>query len=172
MSVVIGKVTSIKGSFDVQSIDGIRRTIALGDEIHEGDIVIGDMSNSSSDSITVNLIDDNTNVLLTGSDSQLFDSSLSSVEFSSDETITDVKSVENLVVDIDELETAAGEENIVENSGFGEAVFADVNNASADIISDLRSRENNIEQTTPTEFTLDIGEETRRILANNTPIVN
>ncbi|MCD4667217.1 MAG: hypothetical protein K8R44_01255, partial [Sulfurimonas sp.] len=159
MSEVIGKISSLDGKFYVKLSDGSFNEISHGDEIYEGDIVVGDKNNISIDSIRIDL-DNGSNVIVYGSETQLFDSSLYSEEFAENETVSDSESIEAMfnsenteaivdedVEDIDEVETEAGEESGSESTEGGEAQFATMSGGIVDINADLREREfdNNID---------------------------
>ncbi|MEA3331438.1 MAG: hypothetical protein U9Q29_07095 [Campylobacterota bacterium] len=147
MSKVIGTVASIDGEFYAKSVDGSLREISKGDEIYEGETVVGDKNNSQLESIIISM-SDGTDIVVLGSESQLFDASLFSTEFSEDETVTHKESVIAMledsanVDDVDELETAGGEDEPVESSEGGEAKFATSNdkNFDVDINAELRER--------------------------------
>ena len=89
MSSVIGKIASLDGEFYVKSSDGSLREVSQGDEIFEGEVVVGSNNNSSINSIIVTL-DNGTDIITLGSDSQLFDASLYDTEFSTDDTVSSV----------------------------------------------------------------------------------
>ncbi|MCD6173724.1 MAG: Ig-like domain-containing protein, partial [Sulfurimonas sp.] len=147
MSEVIGKISSLDGKFYVKLSDGSFNEISHGDEIYEGDIVVGDKNNIAIDSIRIDL-DNGSNVIVYGSETQLFDSSLYSEEFAENETVSDSESIEAIFnsenteaiveEDIDDVETEAGEESGSESTEGGEAQFATVNGGIVDINADLR----------------------------------
>ena len=145
MSAIIGKIASIEGTFYVKGLDGSLREVSEGYEILEGESIVGDKSNSSADNIIVS-ITDGTDIVIVGDDKQLFDSSLSAQEFAQEDTVTEKDSIQSMleesgdIENIEDLETAAGEEGAAKSTEGGEAVFTDVNNASADINADLRQR--------------------------------
>ena len=89
MSAIIATVASVDGKFFVKGQDGSLRELTKGDAIYEGEIVVGDSSNSQINSIIVSTVD-GTDIVMLGSESQLFDASISTQEFAPNETITDV----------------------------------------------------------------------------------
>nr|WP_321265742.1 Ig-like domain-containing protein [uncultured Sulfurimonas sp.] len=117
MSFVIGKIVSLDGTFYAKAEDGSLRVLSKGDEIYEGEIVVGDSANKSIDSVIVS-VSDEFDIVILGNESQLFDKSLSQEEFSQEETLTTNESLVAMLNDIDsssdiedfdELETASGE---------------------------------------------------------------
>ncbi|MEA1891787.1 MAG: hypothetical protein U9N33_03650, partial [Campylobacterota bacterium] len=143
---VVGKITNLDGKFYAKSEDGSLRELSQGDKIYEGETIVGDSGNSSADNITVNMLDSNEEMLIVGTQAQLFDSSLLSDEFAENETVTDMESMDLFLeemedVDVEDIDTEAGDtENIVQSVG-GEAEFADANNASVDINATLRDND-------------------------------
>ncbi|MFT7005296.1 MAG: hypothetical protein ACJAWW_002669, partial [Sulfurimonas sp.] len=146
MSKVIGKIESIDGKFYAKAEDGSLREITKGDEIHEGDSVVGDSSNKAIDSVIISMNDGYGDIVVLGNQEQLFDSSLASEEFDENETVTQPGSIQSILndigdnVDVDDLETAGGASAAPESTEGGEANFAAANNASTDINADLRER--------------------------------
>ncbi|MBU1659684.1 hypothetical protein KKG72_11645, partial [bacterium] len=168
MSAIIGKIVSTDGEFYAKGIDGSLRRISNGDEIYEGETIVGAKGNSSTDSIIVSM-NDGTDIVILGDETQLFDSSLTEKEFAENETVTHNESIQAMLREngdlddtIDELETAAGEDSgVVESTDGGEAHFAQANNASTDINAELRTR---IFDTTAYEVNaLNQNEEARRV---------
>ncbi len=80
MSAVIATVASVDGQFYVKGPDGSFRKLSKGDEIHEGDIVLGDQNNSQLNSIITSVLD-GTDIVLLGNESQFFDASMSEQAF-------------------------------------------------------------------------------------------
>ena len=145
MAAVIGKIESLDGKFYAKGADGSLRVLSKGDEIFEGEVVIGDKSNSSIDSIIVSTVD-GTDVVLLGSNEQLFDASLSSEPFSQDEVVNNSDGITNIInkygndVNIDDLETAAGADgaSVVESTDDIKADFHNMNNNFLNISASLR----------------------------------
>ncbi len=144
MAAMIGTIDSVEGKFYLKGKDGSLRELSVGDTIHEGDVIVGDKNNSSIDNIIVATIDGN-DILVMGDKSQLFDLSLLQEEFSDSDSITQKESVSEMIAQIEgadnaqELDTAAGEEgSAVESTEGGEAEFAQMSNASVDIVAQLR----------------------------------
>ncbi|MDO8453181.1 MAG: cell shape-determining protein MreD, partial [Sulfurimonas sp.] len=152
MSAVIGKVTGLEGKFFAKDSDGNLRELSNGDNIHEGEVVIGANGNQLMDSITV-AMQDGSNTVVYGNETQAFDASLAKEEFSADETVSDPDSLqaileddivginENNLENLNNLETAAGQEAAVQSTEGGTANFAELHNASQDVEADLRPRE-------------------------------
>jgi len=152
MASVIGKIESLDGKFYIKEKDGSLRELERGDEIHEGEIVVGSDGNSPTNSAVV-LLDDGTSIIISGNEKQLFDSSLVKEAFEESETVTDEKSIESLFDNTslfsqddqaddnsDELETAAGAENL--NSGeFLESSFAEFDLKDAEVHADVKETE-------------------------------
>jgi len=172
----IGKIESISGKFYIKSEDGSLREISKGDEIYEGETIIGDSSNNTIDSAIVSMVDSYGDIIVLGTQEQLFDSSLASEEFSQNDTVTNKESIQAILDDIDntqdvdELETAAGEEGGAESSEGGKAIFAEANAAAADINSKL-SGEEFAGEARSINYDLDIIEDTSRA-ETTTPDVN
>ncbi|WP_297431034.1 cadherin-like domain-containing protein [Sulfurimonas sp.] len=113
----IAVVRDISGKFYAKEPDGSLRELSEGDKIYEGEIVVGANGNSDLDSLILTM-NDGTDLVVLGNEKQLFDSSLSNVEFSSDETVTDTHSLQDLISDsnnpnnvnddADAMQTAAG----------------------------------------------------------------
>ena len=142
MSSVIATVLSVDGDFYVKGEDGSLRKLSKGDEIYEGETVTGDKANSSLDSIIINAVDGG-DIILIGSDSQLFDDSLSLKSFSTNETIDDKNFADGMVEETQRLldteatlsdtkssknlPTAAGE-NIAQSTFETDAAFENISN--------------------------------------------
>ncbi|MDB2562864.1 Ig-like domain-containing protein, partial [Sulfurimonas sp.] len=154
MSSVIGTVASIDGKFQIKDANGNIREGALGDEIHVGEVIIGDKRNGSIDSIVVTL-DNGNDIVLFGKEKQLFDTSLFNSEFAENETVSESDSIERMFSDfdsdlddedsmneddIDDIETEAGEEESTQSTEGGEANFAQNTGDSVDINADLRHK--------------------------------
>ena len=151
MASVIGKIESLDGKFYIKEKDGSLREVQRGDEIHEGEIIVGADGNSPTNSAVV-LLDDGTSIIISGNEKQLFDSSLVKEAFEESETVTDEKSIESAFddsnsllneenddtdTDTDEIETAAGEEHL--NSGeFLESSFAKFNLEDSNVHADVK----------------------------------
>ncbi|MCK9455376.1 MAG: cell shape-determining protein MreD, partial [Sulfurimonas sp.] len=145
MPSVIGKIISFEGAFSIKGLDGSVRKALLGDNIYEGEVLIGDKNNTPLNNIEISISDAST-IVIRGQEKQLFDASLATREFTKEETITQKDSIEAMLEasgdleEIQELETAAGEEVVTESSGTAEAAFAELNNASVNVSADLRQR--------------------------------
>ncbi|SMP86014.1 hypothetical protein SAMN06313540_1028 [Epsilonproteobacteria bacterium SCGC AD-308-E02] len=146
MSKVIGTITGLEGTFQVKDAQGNLHEVSNGDKIHEGETVIGDKENSLTDSITVSM-NDGSEIFVNGTDSQLFDASLSQEAFAAEETVTQADSLvallqENGDVETnagDDIETAAGEGTALSTEGVP-ANFAAANGGIVDINADLYDR--------------------------------
>ena len=110
MSTTIGNITSIEGKFYAESADGSVRELSVGDDIYEGEVVVGDKNNNAVDNVLVSL-DDGSEISLIGDETQLFDLSLFSDDFAADETTTENDSIQalldenpNLYEDLDDME--------------------------------------------------------------------
>ena len=144
MSTTIGKITNIDGGkFYVKQEDGSLREVSEGYEIQEGELIVGADTNSAIDSVIVSLAD-GSDIIMLGEQEQLFDAMISEAGFAEPEVVTKNDSVQELIekygdeIDVDEIETAAGEEAAAESSAGGEAEFAVFNEASTDIQADTR----------------------------------
>ena len=143
MSQIIGKIASVDGEFYAKAPDGSLRELSRGDQIFEGEIIIGADSNSPIDSIII-AMEDGSDVVVLGDESQLFDASLNSKEFSPDETVSEVDSIESILEDYietedtDDMETEAGEEvQSADSTANLNTTFLESNNASVDISADV-----------------------------------
>jgi hypothetical protein len=150
MSTIIGKIASLEGTFYIKGLDGSLREVSVGDEILEGESIVGDKnSNTPLQTLTVDMSDGHDMIIL-GHDKQLFDTSLLSKEFTTDETVTQNDTIQNIIEENGDAETAAGEniedletaagEGQAESTEGGEGRFADANNGIVDINADLRDR--------------------------------
>ncbi|MBU1927505.1 hypothetical protein KKG77_00740, partial [bacterium] len=144
MAAVIGKIASIDGVFYAKGADGSLRELSQNDEIYEGEIIIGDKSNGALNSVIVTMVSGEDIVLL-GAETQLFDGSLAEKEFATEETVTNSESIEALIDDntgtenVDELETAAGEEALgAESTEDVRANFAQINDEIIDINAEIK----------------------------------
>ncbi|SMP86267.1 hypothetical protein SAMN06313486_10236 [Epsilonproteobacteria bacterium SCGC AD-308-P11] len=146
MSKVIGTITGLEGTFQVKDAQGNLHEVSNGDKIHEGETVIGDKENALTDGITVSM-NDGSEIFINGTDSQLFDASLSQEAFAAEETVTQADSLvallqENGDVETnagDDIETAAGEGTALSTEGVP-ANFAAANGGIVDINADLYDR--------------------------------
>ena len=98
MSSIIGKVSSLDGEFYVRDSDGSLREVSQGDEIYEGEVIVGSSNNSSINSIIVTL-DNGTDIITLADESQLFDGSLFDEAFSENDTVSSVESIEAMFDD-------------------------------------------------------------------------
>ncbi|MBU1433317.1 hypothetical protein KJ870_00005, partial [bacterium] len=144
MAAVIGKIASIDGVFYAKGADGSLRELSRNDEIYEGEIIVGDKSNSALKSVIVSMVSGEDIVLL-GAETQLFDGSLAENEFTKEETVTNSESIEALLDDntatenVDEFETAAGEEALgAESTEDVRANFAQINDEIIDINAEIK----------------------------------
>ena len=121
MAGVIGKVISIDGTFFAKDADGNMRELSKGDKIFEGETIIGAENNNQIDSIIVNL-QDGSDIIVLGTDSQLFDAFLSKKDFDEDETISEPDAITSITstpseeFNPDDIDTAAGKEDIISES--------------------------------------------------------
>ncbi|MEA3227526.1 MAG: hypothetical protein U9P38_00475, partial [Campylobacterota bacterium] len=144
MAGVIGKVVSIDGKFFAKDQDGTVRELFEGDKVYEGETVIGDVDNEGIDNIIVNL-EDGSNLVVSGDQSQLFDAFLSKKEFTEDETVNDSDSIDSIVsenFDINNVETASGEEQNIGSSEINIGEFDQhQDNKNKDISAETRDVE-------------------------------
>ncbi|MEA3372094.1 MAG: hypothetical protein U9Q62_00245, partial [Campylobacterota bacterium] len=115
MAAIIGNVTELDGTFFAKSSDGSSRELKLGDPVYEGETVVGSPDNLSGHKIIVSLDAVESEILIAGTDSQLFDQSLQPVPFSEMDVQGDPDTIAAMVdasEHIDEIETAAGEEAV------------------------------------------------------------
>ena len=164
MSAVIGKVVSLDGKFLAKASDESIREISHGDEIHEGEVITGNSTNSEIDSVIVTL-DNGTDIVVQGDETQLFDASLFDEIFSENETVSSFETISNMlngneeiditdddIDDTEDVETEAGED-AAETSELGEGKFAEHNaaitdiNAEADSVDFQRTDEVNSDET-------------------------
>ena len=154
MSVMIGKIAQVDGKFFAKAADGSLRELFDGDAIYEGETIVGDNSNASIDNIIVTM-DDGSDIIVLGNEQQLFDVSVSQTEaFSEPETVSQSSAISDLVeeyaddMDIDDIDTAAGEDGGAASSEGGEAVFDVKAENITDVTAGLRKRafENNGER--------------------------
>ena len=124
MSQVVATVSSVDGIFYIKDSDGSMIKLSVGDEIHEGDLIIGADGNSADKSMTLSMLD-GADIVMNANEKQLFDASLLNEAFSVDETVSSTDNVMDLFndtfanesssdndnIDSDDIETAAGEEN-------------------------------------------------------------
>jgi hypothetical protein len=66
MSNVIGKIESIDGKFYAKAEDGSLREISKGDEIYEGEVVVGDSANKAIDSVIISMNDGYGDIVVLG----------------------------------------------------------------------------------------------------------
>ena len=151
MSQVIATVSSMNGSFYVKKPDGSLVELRVGDEIHEGDLVIGASSNNAFSNLIVSM-QDGSEIILVSNEEQLFDASLLNHEFATSETVTNSESismlfndedVNNLVVDNtenpDTIETATGESTSSDISDSDLNLdFQEINLDNTQVQADLR----------------------------------
>ncbi|WP_455756579.1 hypothetical protein [Sulfurimonas sp.] len=167
MSEAIGKVSSLDGKFYAKATDGSLREISQGDEIYEGEVIVGNTNNSAIDSAIVTL-DNATDIIVLGTQSQLFDASLYDQAFSEDDTVSSVESIEEMfdesvsddalnddifddsVMDetTDDVETEAGEEDSGKSLDGDEAEFAEHISREVDVSAEIREIE--VDDSTPT----------------------
>ena len=142
MSSVIGKIVSTDGKFFVKSVDGSLREVTEGDSINMGETLVGDSSNTDIQHAVVHMNENYEDIVILGDQTQLFDASLFSEAFDKNQVVTTSASVENAIVDIlgddiEDIDTAAGEESDVASEEGGEANFAEFSNASTNIVANL-----------------------------------
>ncbi|MDY0117667.1 MAG: cell shape-determining protein MreD, partial [Sulfurimonadaceae bacterium] len=170
MSEIIGKIAHIDGKFYARAEDGSLRELSSGEALYVGEIVIGDTMNRSIDSVIISLNDGNDIVVL-GNQSQAFDKSLTDVEFTADETVSEPSSILSMLEqsgditedDIEAIETAAGEDGGAESTEGQSANFAASNNDQGeDINVALRNVDFGTEDGNPREEMFGDLEELRR----------
>ncbi len=156
MSSVIGTVASIDGKFYAKAQDGSLREVSHGDAIYEGEVVLGDKNNGAIDSVIVTL-DNGTDIVILGSEAQLFDASLFDVEFAENETVSESESIEKMfselnsnvdaeqtanddIDDVEDIDTESGTQEVTSTEG-GEARFAQTTGSSVDINAEVRGED-------------------------------
>jgi len=156
MSSVVGTIASVDGKFYIQDSQGNIREASAGDEIHVGEVLLGDKNNNAIDSIAVTLENGN-NLALFGDEKQLFDTSLFDTEFAENETVSETESLESMFSDfesdldaenedmgdeenVDNIDTEAGEEDATQSIVDAEAEFAQTTGNSVDINADLNQK--------------------------------
>jgi hypothetical protein len=145
MSGTIGTVSSIAGEFFIIRLNGSTAKLSKHDEIYEGDVVQGLKDTTELNRVVVSM-SDGVDIVTLGNESQLFDSSLLQEEFSEDETVNDIHSIEAMVNDSDfidsfedDIDTEAGEEDVASSSTEAPmANFAQINEDGVDINAELR----------------------------------
>ncbi|DAB29322.1 MAG TPA: hypothetical protein CFH84_10090, partial [Sulfurimonas sp. UBA12504] len=150
MAAVIGKIASNDGVFYAKMADGSLRQLVRGDEVYEGEIVIGDKNNGAINSIIIAMLNGE-DVVLLGSETQLFDTSLSNEAFSKEETVTTDESIQTLIDQgtlfvskdemqhLDEINTTAGDETTkVVSTEYVRANFAQIEDAVVEINAELK----------------------------------
>ena len=134
MSKVIARVTTLlDGLFYAKDVEGSLRELIEGDEIYEGEIVVGDELNKPIDSLILTM-EDGSNVIVLGAETEIFD----------------LATAENGVVKEPTLFTTDGVE----------ADFAQPNDAKIDVSAELREYE--FKETKEDINRLDESEEARR----------
>ena len=156
MSSVIGTIASVDGKFHVKDSQGNIREVSVGDEIHVGEVVLGDKNNGSIESVVITL-DNGNDLVLFGQEKQLFDTSLFDDAFAENETVSESESIDQMFSDfesdldaqdedtineedIDEIDTEAGEEESTQTTEGGQAKFAQSTGDSVDINADLSEK--------------------------------
>ncbi|MDX1296424.1 MAG: hypothetical protein R3302_09150, partial [Sulfurimonadaceae bacterium] len=132
-------MTELNGTFYAQSADGSLRKLEDGDAIYKDESVIGDRENLAAHSVNISLEDAELNVLISGTQAQLFDGSLQPVSFSELETAANVDTLATLVkayVDPADIETAAGID-IAESTEQPGAEFAEHIDRIVDVEAEL-----------------------------------
>ena len=167
MSALIGKISSIDGKFYAKSVDGSLREINSGSEIYVGESIVGDKANFPEQNVVVHMEKDFGDIIILGKQTQLFDASLASEGFDAAEVVTTGESIQDAIASIfgenlDDIDTAAGEESAISSSEGGEANFASFNNASIDIQASTRERTFDNAQQTQEDDSINQGEEARR----------
>jgi len=167
MSALIGKISSIDGKFYAKSVDGSLREINSGSEIYVGESIVGDKANFPEQNVVVHMEKDFGDIIILGKQTQLFDASLASEGFDVAEVVTTGESIQDAIASIldenlDDIDTAAGEESAISSSEGGEANFASFNNASIDIQASTRERTFDNTQQTQEDDSTNQGEEARR----------
>ncbi|MDD5203752.1 MAG: hypothetical protein PHH41_11510, partial [Sulfurimonas sp.] len=150
MAAVIGKIASNDGTFYAKMVDGSLRQLVRGDEVYEGEIVIGDKNNGAINSIIIAMLNGE-DVVLLGAETQLFDTSLSNEAFSKEETVTTDESIQTLINQgtlfvtkdemqhFDEINTSAGDETTkVVSTEYVRANFAQIEDEVVAINAELK----------------------------------
>ena len=119
MASYIGQIESVEGKFFAKAADGSVRELAVGDKILEGETVFGDKSNAWDMGLVLKM-ENGEELGFMGQDAQSFDASVTQeLAFSPTETVSKTDSIATLLeesgdideTNIDELDTAAGEED-------------------------------------------------------------
>ncbi len=167
----IGKIGKIDGKFFIKAIDGSLREASIGDEVYNGEVVIGDSSNSESNSLIVGMNEDYGDIIILGNQTQKLDISFTSEGFAQNETESDAGLVEATVDDIDsqddidDMETAAGQEEVL--SSTTDTRMTDFSDKSEDL-QDINAELRGVERVSAQEGNEQrVGETT---LFNNAPI--
>ncbi len=174
MSSIIGKVKSVDGVFSLRDINGLENKLVQGDDVFVKQIIIGDKTNTSHNSIVV-VMQNGTEVVVSGDEKQLFDDSLLEKEFSKEETLTQHDSIVALleksgdIENIEDLETAAGEVTAVESTEGSRAEFLETKYILSNINADLRERNFGENQTNQN---VDFSEDIRRLEINSALTLN
>ncbi len=123
MATLIGTVEAFEGTFFIEDKNGSVRELKVGDEIHQGDRVFGDASNTSEDFLqlqTVTLEE----FVLSGTKSLAFDTSTNESTFGNEETdfvdaswLSSIEEANQANEDVANEETATGEEEAESSDG-------------------------------------------------------
>jgi hypothetical protein len=146
MATIIGYVQAINGgTYIARSGDGEERTLNVGDPIYEDDVVVvGLDTNGDEDMIVVTLENGEDEIVLAGNEAQLFDASLRGTAFSEDEVQTGEDELSEFLAqfgapdNIDDIETAADEEDDIVSSEAQLDGFHERQNPEGNIQSSLR----------------------------------
>ncbi|MDB2562024.1 hypothetical protein N9X61_00310 [Sulfurimonas sp.] len=148
MNTLIGNITAINGNFKIIDTEGNVRVAKLNDTINHGEEILGDISNIPSNNIHIQLVNEE-EIILFDKQTQVFDASLLNTAPSS---ASKEKLVDN-EIDVDKLETEAGEEN--------ENLSSSKNNTQAQFLQ----RENREVDITATE--IEVAEDVEKEQKNN-----
>nr|WP_321266134.1 cadherin-like domain-containing protein [uncultured Sulfurimonas sp.] len=168
---IIGKVTEIDGKFYAVSVDGYQRELRSGDDVFDGEKILGDVNNRPYESAVINFNNGKNSIVVLGDSEERMNFLQNFSEEPTQEIAEQPKDeIASLLEeeDVEDLETAAGEEGSpsAESTEGGPANFAEANGGITDINADLRDIEFN--DTQENNFrVLDINED---VYENNKPI--
>ena len=140
----IGTITQMDGIFYAIDDNGNKRLLKEGDTIFDNDVVVGDNINRTTDSMIIGLLEDGSDIVILGQDSQRLSFDVLFNEATPQETesklasaIADIVDEED-TEDADDIETAAGEEDSAPSSSGSIGEFLQANGDTVNVESSLR----------------------------------